>query len=288
MELSGVFRSVSGELREVEDELKAQMREVHEHHAREREDQSFLQGIVSHVFQAPGKRLRPILVILSARAAGQHDSADEKTLVRLAVATEFIHTASLVHDDVIDHSSYRRARQSLNEAFDNKYAVLAGDILYAQFFSILVGLHIDADRYRMVLEIFCAVTREMCQGEIFEHRMKSSPSLPPYGGYLEVIRNKTASLMSVCCQSGAIVAGADHGVEQMLKEFGLNLGLSYQLVDDLLDGDFPLEAGTNPVPLVGDSILRAKESLSGMKESEYKRGLLDLADYVNGMLPSNR
>jgi octaprenyl-diphosphate synthase len=298
MELSGVYRSVSGELKEVEEELKVQMKDMYELHAREREDLVFLEGIVNHVFQVPGKRLRPILVLLSARAAWAHaasasaagspGSADERVLVRLATAAELIHTASLIHDDVIDHSSCRRARPSLNKAFDIKYAVLAGDILYAQFFSLLAGLRIDTGRYRRVLEIFCSVTREMCQGEIFEHRMKSSPCLPAYGGYLEVIKSKTASLMSASCQSGAIVAGAGPALEGKLKEYGLHIGLSYQLVDDLLDEDFPVATDTDRAERTGESVIKAKEALKGVKDSEYRQSLLDLADYVIDMLPTKR
>ena len=128
----------------------------------------------------------------------------------------------------------------------------------------------------------------MCQGEISEHRLKSSPYLPSYDSYLEVIRSKTASLMSVSCQSGAIVAGADPAVEGMLKEYGLHLGLSYQLVDDLLDQDFPVETDTNRAERAGESVLKAKEALNGVEESEYSRSLLDLADYVIDMLPPNR
>jgi geranylgeranyl pyrophosphate synthase len=288
MELSEIYEPVAAELTEVEKEMRVQMREMYERHGQGRDDQGFLQRIASHVFQVPGKRLRPALVLLSARASAFPTSSDECALVRLAVAVEFIHTASLVHDDIIDHSSYRRAQPTLNETFDNKYAVLAGDILYSQFFSLLVSLPIDADRYRRLLEIFCAVTREMCQGEILEHRMKSSPSLTSYDSYLEMIRSKTASLMSACCQSGSIIAGADRGIEGMLKEYGLFLGLSYQLVDDLLDGDFPVEAGSNTVQRVNECTLRAREAISGLGESSYRRKLLEMSEYVSGMIPTKR
>lgn len=192
---------------------------------------------VEHLFRFHGKYLRPSLVLLSARALGT-SSASRDALIEISAAVELMHSASLVHDDVIDEEEERRHQKSLNAVFGNKMAVLVGDLLYGRVFTVLKGMEaLGHKRQIKLFDIFCATTQKMCIGEILEDRLQSQQDTVSYDEYLAVIESKTASLMAASCEASALVAGASEPQAEALKLFGLNMGYAYQLVDDMLDND---------------------------------------------------
>ena len=172
-----------------------------------------------------GKRLRPILVLLSARLVGEINDA----AVRMAAVVEMIHTATLVHDDVIDTARTRRGRPSTNAIWGNHTCVLAGDWLYMQAFQIALR-----ERNFHVLDLLISLTQMMVEGELLQlERLRKIDISEP--DYMELVDRKTASLFSACARLGAITVGADEAVETRLGEFAWNLGMAFQLVDDVLD-----------------------------------------------------
>jgi octaprenyl-diphosphate synthase len=172
-----------------------------------------------------GKRLRPILLLLSAKLFGPTtDSA-----IRLAAVVEMLHTATLIHDDVIDIAKTRRGRPSINVVWGNHTSVLAGDWLYMQAFQIALR-----ERNFHVLDVLIGLTQDMVEGELLQLERLGKIDISE-ADYMELIDRKTASLFSVCAKLGAVVGGADEAVETRLGEFGWNLGIAFQLVDDVLD-----------------------------------------------------
>lgn len=172
-----------------------------------------------------GKRLRPMLLLLIARLFGPtSDSAR-----RLAAVVEMIHTATLVHDDVIDVAKTRRGRPSTNVVWGNHISVLAGDWLYMQAFQLALR-----ERQFHILDVLISLTQMMVEGELLQlerlRRLDISEA-----DYMELVDRKTASLFSACARLGAISAGADEAAEAQLGEFAWNLGMAFQLVDDILD-----------------------------------------------------
>jgi len=172
-----------------------------------------------------GKRLRPMLVLLTARLLGR---ADELAL-RLATVVEMIHTATLVHDDVIDVAETRRGKPSANIIWGNHTCVLAGDWLYMQAFQVALRL-----RNFQFLDILIALTQLMVEGELIQLERLGRIDITQ-AEYEELVDRKTASLFSACARLGALAGGADETAESRLAEFGWHLGMAFQLVDDVLD-----------------------------------------------------
>ena len=172
-----------------------------------------------------GKRLRPILLLLAAKLAGRAND----TAIRLGAVVEMIHTATLVHDDVIDFAKTRRGRPSINVVWGNHVSVLAGDWLYMQAFQVALR-----ERNFHVLDLLIALTQRMVEGELLQLEMIGKVEITETD-YMELIDRKTASLFSACARLGASVGGADETVENRLGEFAWNLGIAFQLVDDILD-----------------------------------------------------
>lgn len=172
-----------------------------------------------------GKRLRPILVLLSGKLFGRCTDST----IRMAAVVEMIHTATLVHDDVIDYADIRRGRPSTNALWGNQTSVLTGDWLYMQAFQIALR-----ERNFAVLDLLIGLTQSMVEGELLQlgriGRIDVSEA-----DYMELVDRKTASLFSVCARLGAIFAGADDPAVEGLGDFGWNLGMAFQLVDDVLD-----------------------------------------------------
>ena len=238
MELQGIFAPVAGELDRVEVELAGQLDGI----LRDPLLRAFSRGegeaIVRHVFRAPGKRLRPGLVLLSARAVGPVRDGSGTVLARMAAAAELLHTASLLHDDVVDRAASRREQVSLNGRYGDRIAVLVGDLLYTRFFHMVAGLPGVGDGPKLrLLDRFCEVTQRMCLAEIAEERRRRPGEEAALEEYLAIIEGKTATLMSACCAAGALLGGAEDGEVALLADYGRWLGLSYQLADDLFDGD---------------------------------------------------
>ncbi len=177
-----------------------------------------------------GKRLRPILVLLSARlTASLTDGGVGDSAIRMAAVVEMIHTATLVHDDVIDTAKIRRGRPSPNAIWGNHICVLAGDWLYMQAFQAALR-----ERNFHVLDLLISLTQMMVEGELLQLERIGKIGVTE-ADYMELVDRKTASLFSACARLGSLMGGADEALETKLGEFAWNLGIAFQLVDDVLD-----------------------------------------------------
>jgi octaprenyl-diphosphate synthase len=212
-----IFSLIASEMLEVEAEF-------------ERQAQSNIQVIayISDYLRASGgKRVRPALTILSNYAVG--GDGGRSNSIRMATVMEFLHTATLVHDDIIDNAETRRNRPSINSRFGNQTAVLMGDWLYMSAFETSL-----AERSLPILDILTAATRKMTEGELLQLTLLGRTDITEEE-YLVILQHKTAYLFSACCEIGAILGGADSEGQAALREYGMNLGTAFQLVDDLLD-----------------------------------------------------
>jgi octaprenyl-diphosphate synthase len=204
--------------------------------------------ISAYIVGAGGKRIRPRLVLLFAEALG----FDGQERYELAAIVEFIHTATLLHDDVVDESALRRGRATANAAFGNAASVLVGDFLYSRAFQMMVSVN----RMR-VLEVLADATNVIAEGEVLQLMNMHDPDLA-VEDYLQVIRFKTAKLFEASARLGAVLAGADRALEECCADFGRSLGTAFQLVDDLLDYEGKShELGKN----VGDDLREGKPTL---------------------------
>lgn len=172
-----------------------------------------------------GKRLRPTLVLLAARLVGEGGESS----IRMAAVVEMIHAATLVHDDVIDIAKTRRGRPSTNAIWGNHICVLAGDWLYMQAFQVALR-----ERNFRVLDLLIGLTQTMVEGELLQLERIGKIDITE-ADYMELVDRKTASLFSACTRLGAMIGGADETTEARLDEFAWNLGIAFQLVDDVLD-----------------------------------------------------
>lgn len=174
-----------------------------------------------------GKRVRPALLILSGYAVGGR--GDAENVIRLATVMEMLHTATLVHDDIIDNADLRRNRPSVNSRFGNQTAVLMGDWLYMTAFESSLR-----ERSLEILDILTRLTRKMTEGELIQLTMLGNSEITEEE-YFDILKRKTAYLFSGCCEIGAILGGAMPNVQSAMRDFGMNLGIAFQLADDLLD-----------------------------------------------------
>jgi len=181
--------------------------------------------LAAHLVAAGGKRLRPLLTLAAARLCGYAGTRH----VHLAACVEFIHTATLLHDDVVDESLLRRGLSSANAVFGNKASVLVGDFLFARSFQLMVE-----DGSLKVLGILSHAAATIAEGEVLQLVTQNDLSTSEER-YLDVVRGKTAALFAAACQVGAVVADRPPGEEQALRDYGMNLGIAFQLVDDALD-----------------------------------------------------
>src|SRR5438067_8169279 len=212
-----IFDLISPELRLVEEEFERQAR-------------SNIQVIAymgEYLQRSGGKRVRPALTILSNHAVGGDGS--NQSSIRMATVMEFLHTATLVHDDVIDKAETRRNRPSINSEFGNQTAVLMGDWLYMSAFETSL-----AERSLPILDILTAVTRKMTEGELLQLTTLGRADLEE-DQYFDILMRKTAYLFSACCEIGALLGGADERARILLRDYGVKLGVEVQLGDDLLD-----------------------------------------------------
>ena len=181
--------------------------------------------LASHLVSAGGKRLRPLLTLAAARLCGH----EGRRHIGLAACVEFIHTATLLHDDVVDESELRRGQASANALFGNKASVLVGDFLFARAFSLMVE-----DGSLDVLRILCAASATIAEGEVLQLTIQNDLSADE-ATYLQVIEGKTAALFAAAAEVGAVVAGRPAAERAALRAYGHNLGVAFQLVDDALD-----------------------------------------------------
>ena len=181
---------------------------------------------VMYLVTAGGKRLRPALVLLSGLSGR---TPERRALIEAASAVEMIHTATLIHDDIIDHSATRRRRPTFHRRWGTERAVLTGDYLYATAFTLLAGLRQPAP-----MRIVAEVCQQLSRGELLEVEARFRLDLTERE-YLDIIRDKTASLIAGCCRIGASLSGATELSSERLAEFGWNFGMAFQIVDDCLD-----------------------------------------------------
>lgn len=201
-----------------------------------------------HIIYSGGKRLRPMLVMLCAKACDYQGDQD----ALLASVVEFIHTATLLHDDVVDDSDLRRGQETASSIWGNEAAVLVGDYLYSRAFQMMV----KAQSMR-IMDLLANATNTIAQGEVLQ-LLNINDANTSEEKYNDVIYGKTACLFEAATQIGAIISGSDEQTEQALKDFGKHLGTAFQLVDDALDYTAnPDELGKN----VGDDLAEGKPTL---------------------------
>ena len=207
----------------VQDDLDACNRTIVEHME---SPVALIPQVAAHIVAAGGKRLRPLLTLAAARMCGYQGGLRH---VQLAACVEFIHTATLLHDDVVDESALRRGLASANAVFGNKASVLVGDFLFARAFQLMV-----ADGSLKVLDILSRAAATIAEGEVLQLTTQNDLATTE-ARYLDVIRGKTATLFAAACQVGAVVADRPLRQEAALAGYGMNVGIAFQLVDDALD-----------------------------------------------------
>ena len=279
--LEQIYGPIAADLRLVEGELELQIRSLAENHEKLVDRHAYLKEIIASLSSMRGKLLRPALVLLSGRAVGGPEVArtSGSPLVTMAVAAELVHAASLIHDDIIDHAIVRRAQAAIYREFGTSIAVLVGDVLYAQFFSLIAELKLPAEQRLRLVQLFCAVTKTMSQGEIFQHGIKRYHLEITVDDYLAIIRSKTAALMSACCASGALVGGGSEPQVSAAADFGLQFGLAFQLMDDQMDQD-ALATELALVQRAGEHARVADAALGRFAASEERSALEALTGFV--------
>jgi octaprenyl-diphosphate synthase len=216
--------------------------------ARLSSDVVLINQIAEHIIGSGGKRLRPMLVLLAAKAAGYRGGND----ALLAAIVEFIHTATLLHDDVVDESDLRRGRKTANAVWGNAASVLVGDFLYSRSFQLMV----EADDMR-VMRILADTTNRIAEGEVLQLLNVHNPDVDE-PAYLRVIERKTAVLFSAATQLGGLLGAVPEAQEQALADYGMNLGFAFQIADDVLD--YVSDAGTLGKN-IGDDLAEGKTTL---------------------------
>ena len=212
-----IFSLIANELQQVEIEFERQARS----------NVQVIAYLGDYLRKSGGKRVRPALTILSNYAVGGEGSRYNS--IRMATVMEFLHTATLVHDDIIDKADTRRNRPTVNALYGNETAVLMGDWLYMSAFETSL-----AERSLPILDILTSVTRKMTEGEILQLTLLGHADVSE-AHYLDVLKRKTAYLFSASCEIGSILGGATEQQQTALRDYGLSLGMAFQLIDDLLD-----------------------------------------------------
>jgi len=209
---------------------------------------ALINQLSNYIINSGGKRLRPLLVLLSARAC--HYQGDQH--INLAAVIEFIHTATLLHDDVVDASQLRRGNMTANAVWGNEASVLVGDFLYSRAFEMMV----EANNMR-IMEIMSHTTNTIAEGEVLQ-LLNCHDADTTEARYMDVICRKTAKLFEAAARIGAILGGQPDAVETALASYGLHLGIAFQLIDDVLDySASPVDTGKN----IGDDLAEGKPTL---------------------------
>jgi octaprenyl-diphosphate synthase len=213
-----------------------------------RSEVALINQLAGYIVHSGGKRLRPRLAVLGARACG-YSGQDH---IQIAAIVEFIHTATLLHDDVVDASTLRRGRETANALWGNEAAVLVGDFLYSRAFEMMV----EVGSMR-IMEILARTTNTIAEGEVLQLLNCHDPDTTE-ARYMAVIRSKTAKLFEAACRIGAVLAGQPEEVEQAMADYGMHIGTAFQLIDDVLDYSASSEQiGKN----IGDDLAEGKPTL---------------------------
>lgn len=236
-------------------------------------------NINSYLLDAEGKRIRPALVVLSAKVApGHQGQISNHGLIKIASAIELIHTASLIHDDVIDHASLRHNKPTINSKWGSDTSIALGDYLYSVAFELISKVG-----NTQILECISSATKAMCEGELLQVCERDNLDLLKER-YMIIVKKKTAALFAASCQAGSLISKSEGILQNDLKEYGLNFGIAFQIIDDYLDliGDEKqlgkttgqdVEAGEITLP-----ILHLLESLPLGKRKEFKMLLASKRD----------
>lgn len=261
MQLKEIYRPIEKELIDVEQVLKEHLKDT---------DHKSIKEIITYVLNAGGKRLRPALVLLSAKASQSQTSISHQSVISIAAAVELIHAASLIHDDVLDHSNIRHNNPTVNYKKGEDVAIALGDYLYATAFD-LISTCCNMD----ILQCLSSATKAMCEGELIQVCERDNLNLLKER-YLFIIKKKTASLFAASCKAGALISLDQESLYNALGEYGLNFGIAFQIIDDYLDfvgeeqklGKLPgqdMEVGEVTLP-----ILNLLESVSEEERKEIK------------------
>ena len=275
------------DLNDIRDLVREDLEQLDETiHARLASDVVLVNQVAHYIVGGGGKRLRPLLVLIAARACGYTGTHH----VDAAAIVEFIHTATLLHDDVVDHSELRRGKDTANSLFGNEASVLVGDFLYSRAFQMMTEIGIVR-----IMEVLANASNLIAEGEVLQLMNCNDPDTTEHR-YLEVIRRKTAMLFEAGTRIPAILAGQSQPVEDSLAEFGQRLGVAFQLVDDLLDyqadademgknvGD-DLAEGKPTLPLI-HAMINGDEAQQALIRRAIAQGGLDDLDSIRGAIES--
>lgn len=232
-----------------------------------------IQNVLKHSFRIPGKRMRPALLLLSAGAAANSktDYLDSQ-LIKMAAALELIHTASLIHDDIIDDDMTRRGQKTLNNVYGNKLAVLTGDVLNSRAF-LIISKEFPAEYHHRLAQMIEAMSiAEMEQ-------IRLSNIFPSKNEYLNIISGKTAVFMANSCRFGAILSGGSKNEIEALENYGHYFGMAYQLVDDVIDKE-TVSIEYEGLKEAEEYVRKAKASINILKDTVYKQKLNDFLQYI--------
>ena len=242
IDIQSLLSLVEADMLRVNDSIQAQLNS----------DVALINQLGTYIIQAGGKRLRPVSLLLSARACAPSTKELNQEFIDLAAIIEFIHTATLLHDDVVDESSQRRGQNTANEVWGNAASVLVGDFLYSRSFQMMV----DVSSMR-VMEILSQTTNQIAEGEVMQ-LLNIGAAETSEEQYFSTIKNKTAILFASAAQLASVQLQQSQKIETALYDYGLNLGIAFQLCDDVLD--YVAEAETMGKS-VGDDLAEGKPTL---------------------------
>ena len=262
MDLKEIYRPIANDLGRVEDFLASSIKESN--------NQSIL-AMSDFLLDSPGKRTRPALVLLSEKAASVgNNNCDHDELVKIATAVELIHMASLIHDDVLDEATMRHNKPSVNSRWGNNISIVLGDYIYSKAFE-LIGKCQNPDVFTCISEAIYV----MCEGELTHVCQRNNLDLSK-DNYLVIVKKKTASLFAACCHAGTIIGNHGRVIQLALRDFGLNFGIAFQIIDDcrdIISEEKTLGKRPGQDVVIGDitlPLLNLLEDLSLSKQEEIK------------------
>ncbi len=278
MDLSVIRAPVSDDLRAVDALILERLQS----------DVVLINQVGHHIVGGGGKRLRPLLVLLAARACGYRGTRHHET----AAIVEFIHTATLLHDDVVDGSELRRNRDTANAVWGNEASVLVGDFLYSRAFEMMVDVGV-----MRIMDVLSHATNRIAEGEVLQLLNANDPETDE-ARYMEVIRRKTATLFEAGTRLGAVLAEVPRALEDRIADFGLHLGIAFQLVDDALDYDADsetigkhigddLEEGKPTLPLIRAMAVGTEAQRSMLRKAIEEGGRGRIDDVVAAIVDTN-
>ncbi len=280
MLLDELFKPISADLKIVKQQLKQQLNTLYAADQLRSYEKSHVSDVMNHFFSAPGKGVRPALMLLATKLVESEEMpTSSPAVIQFATAVEFFHSASLAHDDVLDHAKYRRNQLSLNEKFGNHIAVVVGDVLLLQGFTLIFSLEIaDLKKKDKIFQIIRRALQKMCLGELCAHRLLTEKDTADVNEYVGLLDKKTATLMSACCECSAVLTKDDPEISRRMADFGTHFGIAFQVADDLKDQDALVKKGVDLTTIAETYVQKAKDDLSTFPDNTAKQSLLGLCD----------